>query len=491
MVFPSLYFLLFNFNNFVIFGDMMSSRIYIQVPSKVITDIRYLLKMKKPTFPCNEDYLFYIVSKIVQIPQYNAKLRNLRKVPLYSLILRYELGKNYKKYLDYLLEHKVIETDNHYVVSTPEKEGKCKCYGLRNKYLSCTLTEHEITKKSLLKQILKWKEKVFSEHENDELLSKLYGMMDGFTIDIDGATDTLDEMLDKKEINQRQHDIEINKCNKINNKENTSLSLFITKDSYNRVHTNFTNISKIVRENYLYHDGYKVNGVDIVSSQASLLCSMFSEYANSIRNVVENPLEIQHIPENYDIREKYVNKLNSIVGKKMFNDINRSLNYFNLTPEVMLNKIDAEIAKYIEAMHTDGIYEFFQLKYSELFGIHKDRKDVKKKWISYVFGKSFSKQPALEESKQMYSIWNSEFPILNNTLNHFKSNDYKTLAHSLQRREAELMFTKVCPAIDTELGIQYCTVHDSILVEDRYCSDVAKIFDRILKDNNILTHVKF
>ena len=131
------------------------------------------------------------------------------------------------------------------------------------------------------------------------------------------------------------------------------------------------------------------------------------------------------------------------------------------------------------------------MKYSELFGINKDRKDVKKKWISYVFGKSFSKQPALEESKQMYSIWNSEFPTLNNTLNHFKSNDYKTLAHSLQRKEAELMFTKVCPVIDTELGIQYCTVHDSILVEDRYCSDVAKIFDRVLKDNNILTHVKF
>jgi hypothetical protein len=72
MVFPSLYFLLFNFNNFVIFGDMMSSRIYIQVPSKVITDIRYLLKMKKPTFPCNEDYLFYIVSKIVQIPAFSS-----------------------------------------------------------------------------------------------------------------------------------------------------------------------------------------------------------------------------------------------------------------------------------------------------------------------------------------------------------------------------------------------------------------------------------
>jgi len=470
---------------------MSSFDIVIQVPSKAKSDIEFLLKYKKPSFPCNVDYLLYIVGKLIQIPQYNSKLKNLHKVPLYSLILRYELGKNYKKYLDYLINNKVIETDNHYIVSSPEHEGKCKCYGLVKKYRSSKLTDHTITKKSLLKQILKWKEKVFKEYENDELLTKLYGMMDGFNIDIDSATTKLDSMLDNKEINQRQHDLELNKCIKINNKKETSLSLFITKDSYNRVHTNFTNLSKIIRENYLYHNGNKVTGVDIVSSQASLLCSTFSEYRDSLKMVNENPFEVTDLPKNEDVREKYVNKLNNYTGKHIYLDINRTVNYFDLDPTLMIEKTSKEISKYIQAMSTEGIYEFFQFKYDEMFGVNKDRKDVKKRWISYVFGKSYTKVPTNEELYMIYSIWNAEFPMLNKIMNHFKSADYKTLAHTLQRKEADLIFNKVCPAIDSELGIEYCTVHDSIIVEEQYCEQVSDIFDRILIENNIITHVKF
>ena len=82
---------------------MSTFDIVIQVPSKAKSDIEFLLKYKKPSFPCNSDYLLYIIGKLIQIPQYNAKLKNLNKVPLYSIILRYELGKNYRKYLDYLI----------------------------------------------------------------------------------------------------------------------------------------------------------------------------------------------------------------------------------------------------------------------------------------------------------------------------------------------------------------------------------------------------
>lgn len=469
---------------------MKLNDVIIQVPIKAKTDIEFLLKYKKPTFPCNVDYLLYIVGKLIQIPQFNAKLKNLNKVPMYSVILRYELGKNYKKYLDYLIDNKVIETDNHYIVSSPEHEGKCKCYGLTKKYRSSNLVDHAISKKSLLKQILKWKEKVFNEFEKDELLLKLYGMMDGFTIDIDSATNKLDTMLENHEINQRQRDIEVSKCQKINNKKETSLSLFITKDSYDRVHTNFTNISKVIRENYLYHNGNKVIGVDIVSSQASLLCSLFTEYRDSLKYVNENPFKVIDLPKNVDVRDKYVNKLNKYTGPSMYVGINRTVNYFDLDPTTMITKTSKEISKYIQVMNTEGIYEFFQFKYDEMFGVNKDRKEVKKKWISYVFGKSYSAKPATEELYMIYTIWNAEFPMLNNILNHFKSSDYKTLAHTLQRNEANLIFNKVCPAIDAELAIEYCTVHDSIIVEEQYCEQVSEIFDRVLAENNIITYVK-
>ena len=95
---------------------MSNSNFIIHVPVKAKTDIEFLLKYKKPAFPCNADYLLYIVGKLIQIPQFNSKLKNLNKIPLYSIILRYELGKNYRKYLDYLIDNKVIESDNHYIV---------------------------------------------------------------------------------------------------------------------------------------------------------------------------------------------------------------------------------------------------------------------------------------------------------------------------------------------------------------------------------------
>lgn len=469
---------------------MKFNNVIIQVPIKAKSDIELLLKHKKPSFPCNVDYLLYIVGKLIQIPQFNSRLQNLNKIPLYSVILRYELGKNYKKYLDYLIDNKIIETDNHYVVSSPENEGKCKCYGLKKKYKTSNLVDHTIVKPSLLKQILKWKEKSFKEFGKDELLVKLYGMMDGFTVDIDSTTKKLDSMVKNNEINQRQYDIEINKCKKINNKTETSLSLFITKDSYDRIHTNFTNISKVIRENYLYHNGNKVKGVDIVSSQAALLCSLFTEYRDSLKYVNENPFEVKDLPKNVDIRDKYVNKSNNYTGPHMYRDINRTVNYFDLDSTDMINKTSNEISKYIQAMSTEGIYEFFQYKYYEMFGINKDRKDVKHKWISYIFGNSYSTKPAREESYMIYMIWEVEFPMLNRILNHFKSSDYKTLAHTLQRNEANLIFNKVCPVIDSELGIDYCTVHDSIIVEEQYCEEVSEIFDRVLEENNIITYTK-
>ena len=472
---------------------MDTNPIIIQVPIQLKTDLLGLLLRNKPKFAFNIDYFLYVVGKIIQIPQYNSKLKNLNKIPLYSKILRYELGKNYRKYLDYMIDNNLIETDNHYIVSSPLINGKCKCYGLSPKYRNAPLVDHEITRKTLLKQIIKWKLKTFGNVSNDELLIKLYGMLDGFSIDMDGATKYLSDSLHANEISQKQYDIELHKCEKINNKSNPNLGLFISKDSYNRVHTNFTNISKNIREKFLFHKGHKVKGIDIVSSQASLLCSLFRDYADKMTNSIKNPLELQRDDFRYDLRDKYVNKNNNYNGDPIHNDINSEFSLFGLshidTTELMLHK---EIKKFTSIMSIGGIYEFFQEKYDDLFSVTKTRSEVKKRWIAYVFGAYQDGINIKSEEKYMiHSIWKHEFPTLTKLLNHFKLYDYKTLAHKLQRIEADLIFNKVCPEIDSRLGIEYCTVHDSLIVEEQYCEDVALIFNEILEKNHIMTYVKF
>ena len=109
---------------------MEKCKTFISVPSSLKNDLLASVDFKPPSFTFNTDYFLYIISKIIHIPECNDKLRNLNKIPLYSKILRYEIGKNYKKYLTYLIDNGFLETDNHYVVSSPTTDGKCKNQGL-------------------------------------------------------------------------------------------------------------------------------------------------------------------------------------------------------------------------------------------------------------------------------------------------------------------------------------------------------------------------
>ena len=466
----------------------------ISVPSSLKKDLIACLSIRKPNFIFNIDYFLYIISKIINIPEFNDKLRNLSKIPIYSKILRYEIGKNYKKYLTYLIENGFLETDNHYIVSTPVIDGKCKCYGLPTIYRKSPLIEHQIQKKSLLKQLIKWKNKTFASMTTDETVLKLYEMMGSFTVDEVGATNDLDIMLSDKKITQRQHDMEINKCKRINGK-NTKFSLFITKDNYSRIHTNFTNISKNIRENHLYLDGNKVAGIDIVSSQASMLGKMFHEYVNSIKYQIDNPLtETGAGLKRVDLREKYLNERNWIVGKPRFaDDINTE---FALFGKDSLDSVavdgSKEVKKYYSIMDISGIYEFFQEKMDVYFDEQVTRDKIKKYWIAYVFGNGYSDDsPKFKYLKMIDTIWKYEFPLLRQLLLHFKRDDYKSLSHALQRMEADIVFNKICPEIDSKLGIKYCTVHDSLMVEESYCEEVAQLFDIVLKENNINTYSKY
>ena len=464
------------------------------MPSSLKNDLLASVDFKPPSFTFNTDYFLYIISKIIHIPECNDKLRNLNKIPLYSKILRYEIGKNYKKYLTYLIDNGFLETDNHYVVSSPTTDGKCKCYGLPRIYRNSQLIEHELKKKSLLKQLIKWRNKTFASMETDETVLKLYEMMESFTIDETGAKKDLDMLLNDKKITMRQHIMEINKCKRINSKNN-KFSLFITKDNYSRIHTNFTNISKVIRENHLYVDHKKVVSIDIVSSQASMLGKLFHDYIHLMKKQIDNPfMETGDGLKRVDLREKYVNERNWIEDKPRFDDdVNKEFSLFDKDSlESVVESGLKEIKKYYDIMDISGIYEYFQEHMDEKFDEIVTRDKIKKTWITYVFGNGYSDEsPKFKDLHMLDIIWKYEFPLLRKILLHFKRDNYKALAHALQRMEADIVFNKICPEIDVKLGIKYCSVHDSLMVEESYCEEVAQIFDTVLKENNINTYSKY
>lgn len=471
---------------------MAIENVVIQIPEKVKSTLLKKLTVDVPSFPYHIDSFLYIFSKIVQMPMYNNRFKHLNMVPLSSIILRSEIGKHYKRYLEYLIAHNFIDTDNHYIVSSPERDGKCKCYGLTPKYRECALEKHTLSRKSLIGKILSWKEEYLGKHTSDEMLGKLYNMMEGFSIDIESAEEYLYNLKSQGKITQRKINIELEKCRRINSKNDSTTALFITKDSYNRVHTNFTNLSKHIREHFLYLHGKRVIGIDIVSSQASLLYSLMDDYVGGLETELtrqqENPFELPIPFMRRDLRDKYVNKKNFYTGDGQYDGkINRSvIDIPGKDLNTIVEQSKRELKKFRAILLAEGIYEYFQSRWDLMHGEDCDRKFIKKQWITYVFGRG--KTPVTEK---MHFIWEHDFPYLSKILMHFKEGDYKALAHTLQRKESSLMFEKVCPEITKRLNIDYCTVHDSIIVDADHADDVACVFDEILESNGMITSTSY
>lgn len=470
---------------------MKEPKVKIKVPDNLKKDLINIVSRQNIMFPYNIDGFLYVVNKIVQLSLNNRKYQRLKKVPLYSKILRRELGKHYKRYLEFLIENGFIETDDHYVVSSDEAEGKCKCYGLKSKYRKGKLIDHEVTYKSLLHKIIEWRKEYLGKNVSDEMLNKLYGMLQTFSIDIDGATTWLQSMRDKGEISENMMQIELDKCKRINSKDESDLSLFITKDNYNRVHTNITNLSKTIREQFLYMNGKKAIGIDIVSSQAALLYTLFSQQLTKLKEHSQKTMfELLDMNQTMrvDVRQKYVNQKNGYSGPNIYDGrLNDSIPQVdNKTLPEIIAACEHDLAKYKRVLQCEGLYEFFQDRWDFVFSESKTRKFMKNQWITYVFGRGKNKLTA-----NMHQLWEIEFPNLTMLLNHLKDGDYKALSHTLQRTEADLIFNKVCPRIDSEFDVSYCTVHDSVIVPEEMVDDIACLFDEILEENGVVTGVAY
>jgi len=467
-------------------------KFFINVPEGFVSDLNFCLKHHPPkfSFSYNFDYFLYIIDKIINLYSYHI-FKNLKMVPLSSIVINAELGKHYRRYIDDLLKYKFIITDNQYIVGSKDQPGKCKCYGLGGKYINLKLEKYEITKKTLLRKFLKWKEVKFGKMVNDNLLGHLYKMMQKFTIDMDGAKKYLDEQVKKGIITRKNAELELIKCERINDRDDP-YSLFLIKDTYGRVHTNFTNISGYIRKNFLLIDGEKTTQIDIISCQPALLHTLFRDYFLTMLKEAGNQLDNKYYIAPYevsfhkkDIRDKYVNNLNSYSGEHIYStDFMPSIKLFGYKSYADLGDvISAELDKYEEILKSGRLYEFFQDKWNSYFNENKTRKEIKKAWIHYVFSQVENKKTIF-----MQTIWKKEFPMLTKMLDHFKEDNYRALAHELQRRESNIIYKEICPKIDKN-NLNYFTVHDCIAVKESESQGISSIFEKVLKDKHILTGV--
>jgi len=188
--------------------------------------------------------------------------------------------------------------------------------------------------------------------------------------------------------------------------------IFYHFDNYGRLHTNFTILKSFIRKNCLLIDGMSTCEIDIKNSQ---------------------PL--------------FLSKLIEDVGSKW---------------------VDPDEMKLFKHLTIEGIYyKYLQIE------LDIDKKiDVKELTYKVLFGRN-------GKNSKSDKLFSSLFPTIHNFVKLYKKEmgDYKILAHELQKAESNLIFNKIVRQImESYPEIKLVTVHDSIIVPNKWKEQVSAIF---------------
>lgn len=387
-------------------GQLMEKKYTYQfVPKKLrnVIDnkpiILYKKKRLKPT------YLVDIVHQMM-IKYYSYGLRQFN---LSSVIMRERYGTWYNFYIDYLLDHNIIKMKSNYYAGKKSKTYEL-CEGVvvkgeTERYKNFDNTLLKKYKNNILKS-----ETIMANYSyiDTDIQQKLVADLFSVEIDMELAKTYLNS-LEGDSFNKNKYSVEA-----INNKH-----VFYHFDNYGRIHTNFTILKGLIRENCLLIDGEETTDVDISNSQPLFLTAIIDEYELSDAGID---------PEEY-------------------NDFKR------LT------------------IH-GGLYKYFM----DVFGFI-ERKQVKTLIYKVLFGKNLGDDANKKFKKLFPTIHN--FIILYKE----STDDYKSLAYELQRSESNLIFNNIIREIMNQYPeIKLFTVHDSIVFPKRYKEKIENIFYKKLSE---------
>jgi hypothetical protein len=198
---------------------------------------------------------------------------------------------------------------------------------------------------------------------------------------------------------------------------------FVVDSTAGRVHNNVTNLSSELRQ-FLRYENQELVEIDIRNSQPFLFNLLIQDYFNSVSNI--------------------------------------SLSYGN---QSLIKYPDMEDIGLYKRLTSNGKFYEYLMPYFPAV----NREEFKKK----VFGRIFYN----DEKKYEYAEWlifKDIFPNVARIITHYKKDNYKNLAITLQKAEAEIMINRIVPRL-AEKKIFILTIHDSILTTKGNTDMVKKI----------------
>ncbi len=217
----------------------------------------------------------------------------------------------------------------------------------------------------------------------------------------------------------KNEDIDIYNRNRYSVESINDKHIFYHFDSYGRMHTNFTILKSFIRKNCLLIDDEETCEIDINNSQPLFLSKLI-----------------------LDSNTKWVKS-----------------DEFNLF--FLLVKNGSYYQYLIDNLNLKNKSEAKELTYKVLFGQNRDNSKYDK-------------------------LFSSLFPTIHNFIKLYKKEhkDYRILAYDLQKAESNLIFNNIISKIMLfNPDIKIVTVHDSIIIQKKWKSEVSNIFFQEIFNN--------
>jgi len=351
------------------------------------------------------------------------------------------LHNNYRLYLDYLIENKIVITDGIWIY-----KEKSFSYKLNDDFvdnLESIDINDKLFKKRTIKELLLNTKKlnITTKHKNNYYKS--------FKIDFQKAIQYLDyiyinEIPDHKGrvLTKYTRTLLEHKLLQINDGQ-----LWMNRSKSNgRINSNLTTLNSDFKQ-FIY--GYSFS-LDVVSSQPCLVNLLFN-----IINALSGERE--------DISSSNLSYITSYVCKILSNNLEPSkfkgfLAHLKITK--LPNKKEMEIYKNL--CESGQLYEFIMNEIYKKTGTKMTRNQVKE-IIMIVF---YSPNTSGSEYKKLFQ---SIFPSIYSFLCKLKSfkvkRQHRLLPIMLQAIESFIWVENILPKLD-KMSIKYCFIHDSVLVDE-------------------------
>lgn len=239
---------------------------------------------------------------------------------------------------------------------------------------------------------------------------------------------------------------------------------------------NFDGVDDYVK-NKLINDLYSID-IDIDSSLTWIDSNITDEKANFINETTCNKISRKDIYYSFDNYGRFHTNFTVLKKEirtnflKFGEDKLREIDISNSQPFFLYLLMKEKGFKDFNGFDVDVLSGKIYEKFIENTSKEVSRKEVKVNVYSILFGRTLSKN-------YWHGMFNSMYPEVYQWIVDYKKEhkNYKIIAQELQALESQFMFKQLIPTIMYHNSdIKMITVHDSVMIQEKYYDEVKKIF---------------